>query len=208
MKFVALLSGGIDSPVASYIMSLTGADVILLHMCINSCAESREIEKVKLIVRRLEEITGKHFPLYVTGYERNQSIIKEKCEVGYRCILCKRIMQHIAKEFAKKNGCIGIIMGDSIGQVASQTLRNIRAEEHGLNYLVIRPLVGMDKDEIIEIAKKIGTFDISISHVHECGIVPSRPVIGADPRKVLSIQKFLDFSQIVQDSVDSTIRLN
>ncbi|MCQ2056013.1 MAG: tRNA 4-thiouridine(8) synthase ThiI [archaeon] len=208
MRFVTLLSDGIDSPVASYVMSRAGASVILLHMCIGSHDRSGKIEKIKLIARRLEEVTGRYFPLYVANHEKNQAVISEKCERSYRCVLCKRVMQHVAREFAKENGCTGIIMGDSVGQVASQTLRNIRVEEQDLNYPIIRPLVGMDKSEIIDIAKRIGTFDISVAQTYRCDIVPLKPVIGANSEKVLDIQESLNFNQMIRDSVNSIARLN
>ena len=103
----------------------------------------KSLDKVKRLADRLEEATGKKFPLYVLNHEANQTLIKERCENHYQCVMCKRTMQFVAREFSKRNGCSGIIMGDSLGQVASQTLRNIRAEGSGLNFPIVRPLIGM-----------------------------------------------------------------
>lgn len=203
MKLVSLLSGGIDSPVASYIMSKAGADVILLHMDNGSYADPKEIEKVKLLAEKLEETTGKRFPLYSLDHETNQSLIKKRCDNSYQCVLCKRTMQHAAREFAKRNGCSGIIMGDSLGQVASQTLRNIRAENQGLDFPVVRPLIGMDKNEIIEIAQKIGTYDISIMQTSGCGAVPLKPITEAKPEKILELQSKLDFDEMIEKCIGS-----
>ena len=202
MKLVALISGGIDSPVASYIMSKMGADVILLHMD-NGIYAGNDAEKVVKLSKRLEEVTGKKFPVYVLNHEVNQTMIKERCEHSYQCVMCKRTMQHVAREFAKKHGCSGIIMGDSLGQVASQTLRNIRAEGAGLDFPIVRPLIGMDKNEIIDIAKEIGTYEISIIQTGGCGVVPLKPITEARVDKVLELQSKLDFEKMVADCVES-----
>ena len=202
MKLVALISGGIDSPVASYIMSKMGADVILLHMD-NGIYAGEDVDKVVKLSKRLEEVTGKKFPVYVLNHEVNQTMIKERCEHSYQCVMCKRTMQHVAREFAKKHGCSGIIMGDSLGQVASQTLRNIRAEGAGLDFPIVSPLIGMDKNEIIDIAKEIGTYDISIIQTGGCGVVPLKPITEARVDKVLELQSKLDFEKMVADCVES-----
>ena len=203
MKLVALISGGIDSPVASYIMSQRGADVILLHMDNGIYGGKRDLEKVKLLSERLNAVTGKDFPVYVANHEVNQTLIKERCDRSYQCVLCKRTMQHVAREFAKKHGCSGIIMGDSLGQVASQTLRNIRAEVSGLDFPIVRPLIGMDKTEIIDIAREIGTYDISIIQTEGCGVVPQKPITEARVDKVEELQSKLDFEKMVKDCAES-----
>ena len=203
MKLVALISGGIDSPVASYIMARRGADVILLHMDNGMYSSEKEIEKVKALAARLREVTGKEFPLFILDHEANQTLIKERCERPYQCVMCKRTMQFVAREFAKKNGCSGIIMGDSLGQVASQTLRNIRAEGSGLDFPIVRPLIGMDKTEIIDIAKEIGTYEISIIQSGGCGVVPQKPITEARIEKVEELQSKLDYNRMITDCVDS-----
>ena len=203
MKLVALISGGIDSPVASYIMARRGADVILLHMDNGMYSSETEIEKVKALAARLREVTGKEFPLFILNHEANQTLIKERCERPYQCVMCKRTMQFVAREFAKKNGCSGIIMGDSLGQVASQTLRNIRAEGSGLDFPIVRPLIGMDKTEIIDIAKEIGTYEISIIQSGGCGVVPQKPITEARIEKVEELQSKLDYERMITDCVDS-----
>ena len=203
MKLVSLISGGIDSPVASYIMGKMGADVVLLHMDNGIYAGTDEIDKIRKISKVLEERTGKRYPVYVLNHEANQTLIKERCEHPYQCVMCKRTMQHVAKEFARRNGCSGIIMGDSLGQVASQTLRNIRAEGAGLDFPIVRPLIGMDKNEIIDIAREIGTYEISIIQTGGCGVVPLKPITEARTDKVLELQSRLDFDKMISDCVDS-----
>jgi len=203
MRLVALISGGIDSPVAAYMMSQRGADVILLHMDNRPYTDDRCLEKVKKIAQRLNAVTGKDIPLYTAEHGMNQTLIKKRCDNSYQCVLCKRLMMLVAKEFAIRNGCSGIIMGDSLGQVASQTLRNIRSESSDLGFPVVRPLIGLDKLEIEAIAKNIGTYELSILPEPSCGVVPQRPITEAQFSKVISLQAQLDIDDMITNSVNS-----
>jgi thiamine biosynthesis protein ThiI len=205
MKLVALMSNGIDSPVASYIMSRRGADVILLHMDNRPYTDDRSIEVVKEIAQRLRDVTGKEFPLYMANHGDSQQAIHEGCDPHYQCVLCKRTMQRTARELAKRLGASGIIMGDSLGQVASQTLKNIKSENIGLDFPVVRPLIGMDKLEIIDIAKEIGTFDISIKETNGCLIVPTRPITEANPEKVVAMSEKIDLDSLAVKSAESAV---
>ncbi|MBR7124589.1 MAG: 7-cyano-7-deazaguanine synthase [Candidatus Methanomethylophilaceae archaeon] len=207
MKFVTLLSGGIDSPVAAYLMANVGADVILLHMDNGEYGDPKEIDKVKKLAARLSEMTGKELPLYIAAHGPNQEAIKKNCEYSYQCVMCKRVMQNVAKRFAQMQGCDGIIMGDSLGQVASQTLRNIKAEQCDVDFPIVRPLIGLDKEEIIDIAKRIGTFDISIIQTGGCKVVPMKPVTEATIDKVLANEAKLDFEKLVAESADNAVRV-
>lgn len=207
MRYVSLISGGIDSPVASYMMAHVGAEVILLHMDNGQYGDEKEIEKVVKIAERLEEVTGGEFPLYIADHERSQSEIRKNCDNSYQCVMCKRLMHNVAKRFAIANGCDGIIMGDSLGQVASQTLRNLKAEQTSLDFPLIRPLIGLDKIDIIEIAQRIGTYDISIIQTKGCGVVPQKPVTEATSEKVMNLQSKLDFDDLVTSSADNAKRI-
>ena len=207
MRFVTLLSGGIDSPVAAYMMAHVGADVMLLHMDNGEFGDPKEIDKVRKIAARLSEVTGKELPLYIAKHGPNQLAIKKNCDQGYQCVMCKRVMQSVAKRFAENHGCDGIIMGDSLGQVASRTLRNIRAEQNMLDFPIVRPLIGLDKEEIIDIAKRIGTFDLSIIQTGGCKAVPLKPVTEASTEKVLANQSKLDFDRMVAESADGAVRV-
>lgn len=207
VKLVSLISGGIDSPVASYVMSRVGADVVLLHMDNGRYGDPKDLEKVEMISKQLERYTGKEFPVYVADHGTNQQLISEKADSNYQCVLCKRTMQHVAKRFAQSIGASGIVMGDSLGQVASQTLMNIRAEQSDLGFPILRPLIGLDKLEIIDIAERIGTFDLSIIKTSGCGIVPIRPVTEAKPEKVAQFQERLGFDEMVDRCVSTIQRV-
>ncbi len=203
MRYVSLISDGIDSPVASYKMSEVGAEVILLHMDNRPYTDDASIEKVVAIAERLREVTGREFPLYTAPHGPNQQAISERCERNYQCVMCKRIMQRTARELAVRLGADGIIMGDSLGQVASQTLRNIRSENIGLDFPVARPLIGMDKLEIEAVAKAIGTYDISIRPTAGCTIVPFKPITEAAPDKVLSFDAAVDLDAMAKASAEA-----
>ena len=206
MKAVSLVSGGIDSPVASYLVSEAGADVVLLHMSNGEFGDPKDLEKVIRIAEQLERYTRKEFPVFVADHGRNQRIIKENCDSHYQCVMCKRIMQRVSKRFAMSQGASGIVMGDSLGQVASQTLTNIRAEQSGLDFPVLRPLIGLDKTEVIAIAKRIGTFDISIMKTSGCAAVPIGPVTEAKVEKVAEMQDAIDIDSVVDECVRSIRR--
>ncbi|MDR0790962.1 MAG: tRNA 4-thiouridine(8) synthase ThiI [Methanomassiliicoccaceae archaeon] len=206
-RLVALVSGGIDSPVAVYKMLRVGADVLLLHMDNRPHTDDRCSGKVRKIADRLRDVTDKELPLYIADHGDNQTLIKKRCDNSYQCVLCKRLMMSVAKEFALRNGCSGIVMGDSLGQVASQTLKNIRSGSFDLGFPVIRPLIGLDKLEIEAVAKEIGTYEISILPESPCGVLPQRPITEAEPSKVISLQSQLDFDDMIRTSANSAKRV-
>lgn len=203
MKLIALLSGGIDSPVAAYRMCQAGAEVVLLHMDNTPYSDEVQRKDVMEIARILREATGQELPLWFAPHGDSQTAIHDKCDYNYQCVMCKRVMQRTARELGKKLGCSGIVMGDSLGQVASQTLRNIRSENIGLDFPVARPLIGYDKIEIEAIAKEIGTYDVSIRPGHGCSIVPVRPITGAKPEKVVSMSETVDIDALARASADA-----
>ncbi len=206
MRLVALLSDGIDSPVAVYLMCRAGAEVILLNMDNGIFCAPESKEKVRLLAERLRLETGQELPLYTADHGNTLVAFAEKCEDNYRCILCKRSMLGSAKLFALDHGADGILMGDSLGQVASQTLSNIRSEQHGLGFPVIRPLIGLDKQEIIDMAQKIGTYDISIMRTDGCGAVPKYPMTEAGVYKTREQQERVDFDSLIRHTADSAVR--
>ena len=120
--------------------------------------------------------------------------------------MCKRMMHRVAKRFSEEHGCDAIALGDSLGQVASQTLKNIKAEQRELGFPVLRPLIGLDKNEIIEIAKEIGTFDISIIQSKGCFAVPAKPITEASTEKVAKQQEAMDFDATIEKSAASAVR--
>lgn len=208
MKLIALISGGIDSPAAAYIMDRAGAEVTLLHMDNRPFADDISFQKVKEIAEQLRSVTGSPFPLYSSPHGMSQDIISKTCDANYQCVLCKRIMLKVAQEVGEKLGCSGIVMGDSLGQVASQTLRNIRYSSFGLRVPVVRPLIGYDKLEIEAIAKQIGTYEISIRHSNGCTIVPSKPITEADLKKMQRFDSSLDIESLAKNAADRAVKIS
>jgi thiamine biosynthesis protein ThiI len=207
MRAVSLLSGGIDSPVASYLISRAGADVVLLHMDNGPYCDDRAKENVIAIAEQLEKYTGKRFPLYFAPHGPSQTAIHDACDRNYQCVMCKRAMHRTAGEFAKIVGADMIVMGDSLGQVASQTLMNIRSEVTGVGIPIIRPLIGYDKLEIIEIAKKIGTYEISNMEARECTIVPKKVVTESDVKKSQELYEAIDSLALAEKAAENAVRV-
>jgi thiamine biosynthesis protein ThiI len=206
MKALVLLSGGIDSPVAAYSMAEAGAEVHAVHMDnVPFCDASKPVEK---IVAQLREITGQEIPLWVAPHgEINLSQIAQTKNPHIRCILCKRFMQRVGEALAKQENYHVLVMGDSLGQVASQTLRNIMVEEEAVQIPILRPLIGLDKQEIIKIAKFIGTYELSIENAGECGIVPEKPSTRASLEKIKEAEAEMDVEAMVTKCLDSIERL-
>lgn len=202
MKVVCLISGGIDSPVAAYVMTMRGTETILLHMDNRPYSDDTGIEKVQELRDRIELVTGRTIRLFVAPHGRNQEIISASCRKGFQCVLCKRTMLRAASTFARKVGAEAIVTGDSLGQVASQTVQNIRAESLDLDIPVLRPLIGLDKIEIENIAKRIGTFEISTRTPSECTLVPKRPVTMARIDMVFDELKRIDHDEMTLYAVD------
>ena len=208
MKLIALISGGIDSPVAAYLMSKAGADIVLLHMDNRPFADNESIEKVKKIAEQLRKVTGSPLPLYCAPHGMSQEAISKTCDRNYQCVLCKRTMLKVAQELAVKLECGGIVNGDSLGQVASQTLKNLRYVNDGLKLPVIRPLIGYDKLEIEAIAKEIGTYDISIARSDGCSIVPSKPITEADLKKMKGFDNSSGMDELVSNASEKAVRIS
>jgi len=209
MKLVALLSGGIDSPVAACLMAKRGAEMVLLHMDNRPFSGEIGVRKAVLLAETLRRETGQEMPLYMAPHGENQAINKERCQSSYQCVLCKRLMLRTAQEVARKVGASGIVMGDSLGQVASQTLNNIRAEQHGLELPVLRPLIGLDKLEIERLAKEMGTYEISIMSDGEkdCTAVPSRVITNASVKDILDEEAKVDLGAMALRSAEMAKRI-
>ena len=162
-KLVLMISPGIDSPVAGFLMMKRGAEIVAVHMSHGEEGERR----VREILRVLNMYSPKEIKLVVGNHGEILSRVAEKLnEMGkarWTCVFCKYTMVKMGCEIAKKEGALGLVMGDSLGQVASQTLENMNIVSRGCDLPIYRPLVGMDKAEIEEIARKIGTYDIFLS---------------------------------------------
>ncbi|AEF97234.1 tRNA uracil 4-sulfurtransferase ThiI [Methanotorris igneus] len=187
---LVLMSDGIDSPVAAYLMIRRGCNATLLHLKLSE----EGLKKTRKLAGILSDYDC-DLRFVVKDFRDELKSIKENLKKldkeEYTCIFCKRTMLKIAEKYAKDLGCDAIVTGDNLGQVASQTLKNLRAISEGIELPILRPLIGMDKNEIIEIAKEIGTFEISTSKEIKCFAVPKYPVTKANIEKIKEIEKEL-----------------
>ncbi|MGA1845644.1 tRNA uracil 4-sulfurtransferase ThiI [Deferribacter abyssi] len=167
-KVVTLLSGGIDSPVATWMMMKRGCEIIPVHFHTPPYTGATLIEKIKNIVRSLSYYADKEISLHLVNFTDIQVAIKKFAHDKFTTILSRRFMLKIAEEIAIQNDAKGIVTGDALGQVASQTLENIMCINEVVKLPVLRPLIGFDKDEIEGIAKKIKTYEISIMDGVDC----------------------------------------
>ncbi len=192
MKLISLISGGIDSPVASYLMMKKGAEVVFIHLDIRPFSDDASFKKAKKLVETLAKISKKKVKLYIVPYEKIQAEIEKKVLRKLTCVLCRRLMLEIAQKIAKKEKACGIVTGESLGQVASQTLDNIYATDAIMKMPVFRPLIGFDKEETIQIAKEIGTYDISILPGPCCNLAPQHPETHSKMKEVEDAVKKID----------------
>jgi thiamine biosynthesis protein ThiI len=201
MKFVSLVSSGIDSPVATYLLSRHGADIILVHGDGRPFTDDLEIENFIRLAKHLKIKTNNILKAFIIPHGDSLKIFKQKCKQRYVCILCKRMLVRYAEEIAEKEKAEAIIMGDSLGQVASQTLQNLRAVEDAVDIPILRPLIGLDKEDIIQIAKKIGTYNLSIMPSAGCKAVPSKPATKARLEDVLAEEKKIDVKKLLGQAI-------
>jgi tRNA uracil 4-sulfurtransferase len=180
-SMVVLMSGGLDSPVAAWLMMKRGVMIIPVYCNNSPYAENAARERAFDCIRQLQKwAPGHQFTTYEIPHGPNLKAFIDICNRKNTCLLCKRMMYREAYEVMKKEGASGIITGSSLGQVASQTAANMYAEIYQLAIPIYHPLIAFDKTEIMDIARKIGTYDISIQPSGSCTAVPERPEIGAN----------------------------
>lgn len=206
-KVLSLISGGIDSPVASFMLAKRGADVTMLHFVSPPYTGQRALDKVKSLIEKLNKYYMNKAKLCIANITQIQETIKKQCKEEFFTIIMRRFMMKIAENLALNNGCKAIATGESLGQVASQTLEALLCTNAACKILpVLRPLVGMDKDEIIDIAKKIDTFETSILPYEDCCtvFVPKHPKTKPNLEDILKEEEKLDAESLVNKSLENT----
>ncbi len=196
---VVLLSGGIDSPVAAWYAMKRGIEPIYVHVHAYQTAEEALGSKVPRLITMLSEYHPSAKTYYVPSYILQGHSLKAG---KYELILLKAFMLRLAEKIAKKEGAGAIITGESLGQVASQTLQNLTAEQDGIKVPILRPLIGYDKDEIIRIARSIGTYEESIKPYKDvCSINAKNPATATPLAKMKELSKSTNLSTIVTRSL-------
>jgi len=197
-SMVVLMSGGLDSPVAAWLMMKRGVMITPVYCSNSPYAEDAARERAFDCIRQLQKwAPGHQFTTYEIPHGPNLKAFIDICNRKNTCLLCKRMMYREAYEVMKKEGASGIITGSSLGQVASQTAANMYAEIYQLAIPIYHPLIAFDKTEIIDIARKIGTYDISSQPAGSCTAVPERPEIGANYDLVVTEEQKMDIETMV-----------
>ena len=199
-KLICLISGGIDSPVSAYMMRKKGYEIIFLN--ISPKKEIKSIEKVKSLIK----IISPNSKLYIVD---NQDLMKETIKYSgpNTCLICKIFMMKLAEKIAQEEKAKAILTGDNLAQVASQTMANLIIEERAVRIPIIRPLIGFDKIDIINIAKQIGTFDISVSFAPPCLYVPKKPSTRAKQKEIIELERKINLNKFLEKSLLSAEKI-
>ncbi len=197
-KAAIMISGGIDSPVAAWCMAKRGLHLSAIHFASPPYTSARAEQKVHELLAKVSEYSGR-IDLLVVPFTEIQERIRDKCPEELFTIIMRRMMMRIACELSKKEGCGALITGESLGQVASQTLPALACTDAVATIPVFRPLIGMDKDEIVVISRKIDTFEISIQPYEDCCTVftPKHPRLKPTLEMVAEAESALDIDELI-----------
>lgn len=206
-KAMLLLSGGIDSPVAGFLTMKRGVEIEAVHFHSYPYTSERALKKVEDLSQQLTAYGGK-VNLHVVPFTEIQTAIREKCQDSFSITVMRRFMLRIAEALAVKHGALALVTGESLGQVASQTLESMRAINDVANLPVLRPLISMDKQEIITLSKQIGTYETSILPYEDCCTVfmPQSPQTRPNLERTRQNESGLDVETLVEEAVHRTQR--
>ena len=205
---VTLLSGGIDSPVSTYMIAKRGVRLIPVHFFSFPYTSQQAKDKVVELGRQLTEYCGR-MTLEVVPFTHIQEEIRDKCPEEYFTLIMRRFMMRIAKRIADANGAKAVVTGENLGQVASQTMEAMASTQAVIDMPVLQPLIGMDKEEIVTLARKIGTFETSILPYEDCCTVftPRHPRTHPKLKDVEAAESALDMDALVDEAVKGIERI-
>ena len=207
-RAVSLLSGGIDSPVATWMIARRGVQIIPVHFFsfpyTSELAKQKVLDLAKLLLPWCGRLTVEVIP-----FTHIQEEIRDKCPEPYFTLIMRRFMMRLSQEVALANGCGALVTGENLGQVASQTMEALRCTEAPLTLPVLRPLIGMDKEEIIRRARELGTFETSILPYEDCCTVftPKHPRTRPTPEEVAEAEAALDVEALIKEALAGTERV-
>ena len=205
---VTLLSGGIDSPVSTYMIAKRGVRLIPVHFFSFPYTSQQAKDKVVELGRQLTEYCGR-MTLEVVPFTHIQEEIRDKCPEEYFTLIMRRFMMRIDKRIADANGAKAVVTGENLGQVASQTMEAMASTQAVIDMPVLQPLIGMDKEEIVTLARKIGTFETSILPYEDCCTVftPRHPRTHPKLKDVEAAESALDIAALVDEAVKGIERI-
>ena len=205
---VTLLSGGIDSPVSTYLIAKRGVRLVPVHFFSFPYTSELAKEKVISLAKLLEPYTGR-MTLQIVPFTHIQEEIRRLCPEEYFTLIMRRFMMRIAEDVALHNDCKAIVTGENLGQVASQTMEAMASTQSVIDLPVLQPLVGMDKTDIIAHARKIGTFETSILPYEDCCTVftPRHPKTRPTVAEVAEAESVMDIEGLVQEAIAGIERI-
>jgi len=208
MKAVSLISGGIDSPVSAYLMLRRGVDLVYVHFHSFPIVSKASIHKVIQLVKVLSRYQSPS-TVYLIPLGGIQTYLRTRIDPRYLIILYRRFMLRIAERVAEQEGAEAIVTGESLGQVSSQTLQNLKVIDSSTRIPILRPLIGFDKEEIVSLAKSIGTYEISIKPQEDCCTLfaPRRQITAARLDKIKEAEEGLPMKRLVDDALKKAERM-
>ena len=210
-KLVSLFSGGIDSPVASWLMMKRGCDIIPLYCDLNPYITDAAYKRVVQVIRKLFIYSPyKQITLYCAPHGHYLQKIREFIPPKFTCLFCKRAMYRLAEKLAIKLNPKGVVTGENLGQVASQTLDNLYVLNQSVRIPVFRPLIGFEKNETMNLSQKVGLYSSSIMKVPNCAAVPQYPETHGNLEKILEIEKENEIETLIDEEFQNikTIKLS
>ena len=207
-RAITMLSGGIDSPVSTYMIAKRGVKLIPVHFFSFPYTSELAKQKVVELAQELTEYCGS-MTIEVVPFTKIQEEIREKCPEEYFTLIMRRFMMRIATRIAEANGCKAIVTGENLGQVASQTMEAMACTQAVTQLPTLQPLIGMDKEEIITIARRIGTFNTSILPYEDCCTVftPRHPKTKPSIKEVEAVEAAMDVEALVNEAVENIERI-
>ncbi len=203
-KAAILISGGIDSPVAAYMMAKRGIKLTAIHFASPPYTSRRAEEKVVRLLQKVARYSG-NMVMYTVPFTKIQEKIKDECPEELFTIIMRRLMMKISQRIALQNDCAALITGESLGQVASQTIGALGCTDEAADMVVFRPLIGMDKQEIIDISYKIDTYETSIEPYEDCCTVftPKHPRTRPVLKYVKEAEEKAGFDELIEEAVNN-----
>ena len=208
-KVVCLVSGGIDSPVAVWLIIKKNLKPICVYFDNSPFADETTKQRTLEVLKLLRGLVTENVKLYIVPHGADLADILRNCQRNLTCVLCRRMMYRVAEKIAVKEDAEAIVTGEIIGEHASQTLRNLHVETEALTTVtVLRPLIGMNKTEVEKLARKIGTFDASVKPASCCTGPPPQPRTRARFEEVLRAERKLDIERMVERDLEAAIVLS
>ncbi len=204
-----LISGGIDSPVAAYMMAKRGLQLCAVHFASPPYTSPQAEEKVHNLLRKVSKYSG-NITLFTVGFTEIQEAIRDNCPEELFTLVMRRFMMRISQRIAEKEDCKALITGESLGQVASQTLNALACTDAAVSMPVFRPVIALDKEEIIKISRQIDTFDISIEPFEDCCTVftPKHPKTKPQVHILEEAEKTMNVDELIERALNNTTVMN